>query len=63
MDYNNYGGAVMLGVSKTIIKGHGSSKANAVYNCLIQAYNIEKNNLRKAISESIEKIAKENDIN
>lgn len=57
MDYNNYGGAVMLGVSKTIIKGHGSSKYTAVYNCIKQAYNIEKNNLRKAISEEIEKIS------
>lgn len=63
MDYNNYGGAVMLGVSKTIIKAHGSSKASSIYHCLIQAYNIEKNSLRKAISEGIENIAKENDIN
>ncbi len=63
MDYNNYGGAVMLGVAKTVIKSHGNSKSTAIYNCLIQAYNIEKNNLRKAISEEIENIAKENDIN
>jgi len=56
MDYNNYGGAVMLGVAKTIIKGHGSSKSTAIYNCILQAYNIEKNNLRSAISEEIEKI-------
>lgn len=54
MDYNNYGGAVMLGVSKTIIKGHGSSKASAIYNCIKQAYNIEVNNLRQAISDGIE---------
>lgn len=63
MDYNNYGGAVMLGVAKTIIKGHGSSKPSAIYHCLLQAYNIEKNNLRKAIAEELETIAKENDIN
>jgi glycerol-3-phosphate acyltransferase PlsX len=24
MDYNNYGGAVMLGLKKIVIKGHGS---------------------------------------
>lgn len=53
MDYNNYGGGVMLGVSKTVIKGHGSSKSSAIYHCLIQAYNIEKENLREAISEAI----------
>ncbi len=50
MDYNNYGGGVMLGCRKTIIKGHGSCKANSIYNCINQAYTIEKNNLREAIS-------------
>ena len=38
MDYNNYGGGVMLGVKKIIIKGHGSSKTKAIYNCIQQAY-------------------------
>ena len=56
MDYNNYGGAVLLGCSKTIVKGHGSSKAAAVYNCVKQAYNMEKNNLCEAISEEITKL-------
>ena len=51
MDYNNYGGAVLLGTAKTIIKGHGSSNGEAVYNCIKQAYNMEKNNLCKAISD------------
>ena len=55
MDYNNYGGGVMLGTRKTIIKAHGSSKTSAVYNCIMQAYNMEKNNLREAISEAISK--------
>ncbi|MCX4286596.1 MAG: phosphate acyltransferase PlsX, partial [Clostridia bacterium] len=45
MDYNNYGGAVLLGAAKTIVKGHGSSKAEAVYQCVKQAYNLEANNL------------------
>lgn len=53
MDYNNYGGAVVLGCSKTIVKGHGSSKSSAVFHCIEQAYNMEKNNLRQAISEAI----------
>lgn len=56
MDYNNYGGAVMLGVSKTIIKGHGSSKSNAIYHCIKQAYNIEKNHVRDAIAKEIANI-------
>lgn len=53
MDYNNYGGAVLLGGSKTVVKGHGSSKATAVYNCLKQAYNMEKSKLCDAIAENI----------
>lgn len=53
MDYNNYGGAVVLGAAKTIVKGHGSSKAITVYHCIEQAYNMEKNGLRTAIAEGI----------
>ena len=60
MDYNNYGGAVLLGAKKTIVKGHGSSNEMAVYNCIKQAYNMEKNNLTKAISDAIASVATEN---
>lgn len=56
MDYNNYGGAVLLGANKTIVKGHGSSKEEAVYQCLKQAYNMEKNNLCQAIGDEIIKL-------
>ena len=37
---------------KTIVKGHGSSKASAVYHCILQAYNLEKNNLRQEMEKS-----------
>ena len=53
MDYNNYGGAVLLGANKTIVKGHGSSKSEAVYQCIKQAYNMEVNNLCEAIKQAI----------
>ena len=53
MDYNNYGGAVLLGAAKTVVKGHGSSNDVAVYNCIKQAYNMEKNNLIEAIASEI----------
>ncbi len=53
MDYNNYGGAVLLGAKKTIVKGHGSSKAKSVCVCIEQAYNMEKNNLREAIASAM----------
>lgn len=53
MDYNNYGGAVLLGANKTVVKGHGSSKAVSVFHCIEQAYNMEKRNLREAISQAV----------
>jgi len=56
MDYNNYGGAVLLGAAKTIVKGHGSSKSEAVYQCIKQAYNMESNGLCEAIAQSFETI-------
>lgn len=60
MDYNNYGGGVMLGTKKTIVKGHGSSKDTAIYHCINQAYNMEKSKLREFISEEITKQTSEN---
>ena len=53
MDYTNYGGAVLLGSKKTIVKGHGSSNEEAIYQCIKQAYTMEKNKLCEAIGESI----------
>lgn len=52
MDYNNYGGAVLLGAAKTVVKGHGSSKATSVFHCIEQAYNMEKSGLRAKIAEA-----------
>lgn len=53
MDYNNYGGAVMLGLKKTLVKGHGSSKSTSVYHCLQQAYMMEKNHLCDEIENAV----------
>lgn len=52
-DYNKCGGAALLGVSKTVVKGHGSSGAESVYKCIMQAYNMEKSGMRMRISESL----------
>ena len=54
MDYNNYGGAVLLGTAKTVVKGHGSSNEEAVYHCIKQAYDMESNGLCEAIAKSLE---------
>lgn len=53
LDYNKHGGAVLIGASKTIVKGHGSSNEEAVFHCIEQAYNMEKNNIRDAIAEAV----------
>ncbi len=42
LDYNKLGGAVLLGVEKVVVKGHGSSKADAVEAAINQTYNLYK---------------------
>ena len=53
MNYQNYGGSVLLGTSKTVVKGHGSSKATAVEKCIEQAYKMEVSSLSSTMEEII----------
>lgn len=53
MNYQNYGGSVLLGTSKTVVKGHGSSKAVAVQKCIEQAYRAEAGDLGRKIETEI----------
>lgn len=53
MDYREYGGAMLLGISKPIIKAHGSSNANAFKNAINQARLCVKNNIIDEISKNI----------
>ena len=53
MNYQNYGGSVLLGTSKTVVKGHGSSKAIAVEKCIEQAYKMEVSALSSKMEEII----------
>ena len=48
-------GSVLLGTSKTVVKGHGSSKAVAVEKCIEQAYKMEKSQLSSQIETEIQK--------
>lgn len=50
MDYNNYGGAVLLGCAKTIVKSHGICEGVTIFHCVEQTYNMEKNGLNKEIA-------------
>lgn len=53
MDYQNYGGSVLLGTSKVVVKGHGSSNAVAVEQCIAQTYRMEKSRLSAQIEKEI----------
>lgn len=53
MNYQNYGGSVLLGTSKTVVKGHGSSKAVAVEKCIEQAYRMEVSALSAKMEEVV----------
>lgn len=53
-DYTKYGGAVLLGVKKPVIKIHGNAKANNFETAIYQADKILQNNLIKEITENIE---------
>ena len=55
MNYQNYGGSVLLGTEKTVVKGHGSSKATAVFHCIEQAYRMELSKLSSKIEDVIMK--------
>ncbi|HAC40590.1 MAG TPA: phosphate acyltransferase PlsX [Rikenellaceae bacterium] len=55
MNYQNYGGSVLLGTSKVVVKGHGSSKAVAVEKCIEQAYRMEVSRLSGQIETEIGK--------
>ena len=39
LDYEGLGGAMFLGLSKTVVKGHGNSKAKGFSVCIAQAAN------------------------
>ena len=55
MNYQNYGGSVLLGTSKVVVKGHGSSKAVAVEKCIEQAYRMEVSGLSTQLESEIAK--------
>ena len=52
-NYQNYGGSVLLGTSKVVVKGHGSSKAVAVQKCIEQAYRMQTSELNSKMEDII----------
>ena len=55
MDYQNYGGSVLIGTSKVVVKGHGSSKARAIEKCIEQAYRMETGSIGPRIETELAK--------
>lgn len=56
LDYTEYGGAPLMGISKPVIKAHGSSNAVAFKNALRQACEYCKNDVISEIQNSVSKI-------
>ena len=60
LDYNNNGGALFLGVEKVVVKAHGSSKATAFKNAVLQAVSYANLPITENISKNISKTLAEN---
>lgn len=57
MDYTEVGGAVLLGISKPVIKAHGSSNATAFYNAIRQAKTCVEGKVVEEITASLEELS------
>jgi glycerol-3-phosphate acyltransferase PlsX len=56
MNYEEYGGAPLLGVDGTLIKAHGSSSATAIKNAIRQARAMVTGNVTEIIRNEIERL-------
>ena len=59
MDYTEFGGAPFLGISKPVIKAHGSSNAKSISYCILQAKNYASSGIIDEISLFAQKRAEE----
>ena len=59
LDYEKCGGAMMLGLSGVVVKGHGNSKAKGFSVCIDQAANAVRGNMVGKIADMLEAIRKE----
>lgn len=57
MDYSEYGGALLLGIKKPMVKCHGTANAKIVKYTLIQTENFAKNKVVETIENEIKKEA------
>ena len=57
LNYQNYGGAVMLGAKKIVVKGHGNGNATSVKKCLDQVYTMQMGDINGKIEQDLAKLA------
>ncbi|MGM0873632.1 MAG: phosphate acyltransferase PlsX [Bacillota bacterium] len=55
MDYSEYGGAALFGLKAPVIKAHGSSDSNAIYNAIRQTREMVSNKVSETIYASLDK--------
>lgn len=56
MDYNEYGGAAIMGLNKPVFKAHGSAKAKTMKNAIKLTKQFVEGNVTEEISKSIQNI-------
>ncbi|MFE8699040.1 phosphate acyltransferase PlsX [Cytobacillus sp. FJAT-54145] len=55
MDYSEYGGAGLFGLKAPVIKAHGSSDANSIFNAIRQAREMVEKEVTGTIKSAVEK--------
>ena len=56
MDYREVGGSVLIGISKPVIKAHGSSDARAIRSAVRQAIAVSESGVTELIEQNIDKM-------
>jgi glycerol-3-phosphate acyltransferase PlsX len=56
LDFDRYGGALLLGLKKVVVKSHGSSKPIAITNSIKNAVSIYRNGLIPKVESMLEKV-------
>ncbi|GAA0435601.1 MAG: phosphate acyltransferase PlsX [Bacillota bacterium] len=61
LDYAEYGGAGLFGLAAPVVKAHGSSDSNAIYNAVKQTCHMVNNQITETIKQTIETMNLEGD--
>lgn len=58
IDWQEYGGAPLLGIKGCVIISHGKSDARAIKNAMFQALNFSESNINKVIEDELQRFTK-----